>query len=147
MSTTKPAAAGAPPYSPRDAAASTGAHVGRQLREALAERLHQDQLAGLARGDREIMHARRIERRARPKQALHASENDVHGRRQLERLGCRHELLPGAHEQLVGEDLTQLGERMADGRSTAPEPFRGAGHAGIDEEGVERHQEIGVDFL
>ena len=125
-----------------------GAHVGRQLREALAERLHQDQLAGLARGDSEIaQRKRRIERLARPKQALHAGENDVHGRRQLERLGCRHELLPGAHEQLVGEDLAQLGERMADGRSTAPEPFRGAGHAGIDEEGVERHQEIGVDFL
>ncbi len=120
----------------------------RELGEALAERLHQDELAGLARGDREVARRKRwIERLARPKQALHAGEDDVHGRRKLERLGRRHELLPGPHEQLVGENLAELGERMADGRCASPEPLGGAGHARIDEQRVERDQEIGVDFF
>ena len=53
---------------------------------------------------------------------------------------------PGAHEQLVGEDLAELGQRMADGRGATPQPLGGAGDAGIDQQRVERHQQIGVDF-
>ena len=68
------------------------------------------------------------------------------GGRELERLGGRHQPLAGAHEQLVGEDLAQLGQRMADGRGAPAQPLGGAGDAGVDQQSVERHQQIGVDF-
>jgi hypothetical protein len=104
--------------------------------------------AGLARGHRKIAHRkRRVERLARPKQTLHAGEDDVHGRRKLNRLGGGHELLAGAHEQLVGEDFSKLGKRVADRRGAPAEPLRGARDARIDQKRVERHQQIGVDFL
>ena len=66
--------------------------------------------------------------------------------REFERLGGRHQALAGAHKQLVGEDLAQLGQRLVVCRGAAPEPLGGAGDAGIDEQRVERHQQIGVDF-
>src|SRR5689334_8717483 len=125
-----------------------GMYTRRELGEALAERLNQNELAGFARGDREVARRkRRIERLAWPKQALHAGKDHMHGRRKLERLGRRHQLLPGPHKQLVGENLAELSERMADGRRASPEALGGARHARVDEQRVERDQEIGVDFL
>ena len=70
----------------------------------------------------------------------------MNGRRKFERLCRGHELLAGAHEQLVGEDLAELGQGVADRRRASPETLGGAGDARIDEEGVERHEKIGVDL-
>ena len=88
----------------------------------------------------------RVERLVGPEQALHAGKDDVDGGRELHRLGGRHQLLAGAHEQLVGEDFAEFGQRMADRRGAPPEPLGGAGDAGVDQQRIERHQEIGVDF-
>ncbi len=119
----------------------------RKLLEPPAQRLHQHQLPRFARGDREVARGLgRIERLARPQQTFHAGENDVDGGRKLERLRRRHEPLARAHEQLVGEDLAELRQRMADRRGAPSEPLGGAGDAGVDEQGVERHEQIGVDF-
>ena len=90
-------------------------HIGRNGLQALAERLHQNKLSRLARGDREIAYRkRRIERLVGPEQALHAGKDHMHGGRKLERLGGRNELLAGAHEQLVVEDFPKFCKSMAD---------------------------------
>ena len=115
--------------------------------QPLAQRLQQHELAGLTRGDGEVARGLRgVERLIRPEQALHAGQDDVDGGRELHRLGGRHQLLAGAHEQLVGEDFAELGQRVADGRGAPAQTLGGAGDAGIDEQSVERHQQIGIDF-
>ena len=112
------------------------------------ERLHQDEIADLARGHGEIaLRVARVEGLCRPEQALHAGEDHMDGGGELERLGRRHEPLAGAHEQLVGEDFPKLGKGMADGRSAPPKPLGGPGDARIDEQRVEDHEQIGVDFF
>ena len=70
----------------------------------------------------------------------------MNGRRKLERLCRGHEPLARAHEQLVGENLAELGQSVADGRCAPAEALGGAGDARIDEEGVERDEKIGVDL-
>jgi hypothetical protein len=97
------------------------AHRRRRCLEPAPERLHQNQIADFARGHGEVaLGIARIERLGRTEQAFHAGKNDVHGGSEFLRLRRGHEPLPGAHEQLVGEDFSKLGKGMADGRRASP---------------------------
>jgi len=68
------------------------------------------------------------------------------GRRQLERLGGRHQALPGTHEQLVGEDFAKFGKGMADRGGASPQALGRPRYAAFDEQRIEDAEEIGVDF-
>ena len=123
-------------------------HRRRDLLEPVPQRLHDPQLPGFGGDDGEIaLGVARIEGLGRPEQALHAGKDHVHGRSKLDRFRRRHQLLARPHEQLVGEDLAELGQRMANGRGAPPKPLGGAGHARVDEQGVEDHEQVGVDLF
>ena len=124
------------------------AHRGSKRLQPPPERLHQDQIADLARGHGEVaLRVARVEGLCRPEQALHAGEDHMDGGGKLLRLCGRHEALAGAHEQLVGEDFSKLSKGMADGGSAPPEALCGPRDARIDEQRVEDDEKIGVDFF
>ena len=124
------------------------AHRGSKPLKPPPERLHENEIADLARRHGEVaLRVARVEGLCRAEQALHAGEDHMDGGGKLLRLCRRHEPLAGAHEQLVGEDFSKLSKGMADGGGAAPEALCGPRDARIDEQRVEDDEKIGVDFL
>ena len=68
------------------------------------------------------------------------------GGSKLQGFGSGHETLTRPHEQLVGKDFAELGQRMADGRGASPQPLGSAGDARVHQQRVQRHQQIGIDL-
>src|SRR5262245_17145804 len=124
------------------------AHRRSQSLEPPPQRLHQNQIADLARGHGEIaLRVAGIEGLGRTQQALHAGENDVHGGGKLLRLRRRNEALARAYEQLVGEDFAKLSKGMAYGWRASPKTLGGAGDARIHQQRVEDDEQVGVDLF
>jgi hypothetical protein len=67
--------------------------------------------------------------------------------RSAQRLRPRRQFHPGAcaHQQRIAEHVSQPLQRMARGRLRQPDPHRGAADAGLQQQGVQRHQQVEIE--
>ncbi len=89
---------------------------------------------------------RRYEAAARVQQVLDALQLRTKLGRQL--LGKRRqlELAADPHQELVLEQVPEAGQGPAHRRLAEPHPLAGAGHVPLDQQGVERDQEVQIEL-
>ncbi len=83
----------------------------------------------------------------RPQHRARIACDRMHAVAQRGGVRCRHELAPGAHQQLIAGGDPQPRERAAHRGRAQAKPARGAGHAAFRQQHVERGDEIQVDVF
>ena len=114
----------------------------------LAQLLEKRQFASLpACQDEASFLCFRIEGRGRPQKALHTRHDHVHGRSDFIRFCGRYEPLTGTDKQLVIEEFTEVGQRMAHRRRAPAQPLGSLGDTGIEQQGIQDDQQVRVEFF
>ncbi|CAI8693365.1 hypothetical protein EMIT0111MI5_10741 [Burkholderia sp. IT-111MI5] len=85
--------------------------------------------------------------RRRPQHGARVARDRMHAVAQCSRVRRRHELAPGAHEQLIAGGEPQPRERAAHGGCAQAKPARGTRHAAFRQQRVERGNEVQVDVF